>query len=261
MTPFRDRIRSLSAPWLQDGTGERLSYPAGLATDAVVEAATQGTLAHMPTRGTADALPIIGADRGPITRGPNESDAGYRARLQRAPGDWARWGSPFGINEQVAAYFLPALPKVQIVTDSGHWYTTQPTPSGNQETVLPPTARPPAAASNWDWDALAGTDWWRFWLIVDGTALATTTPLWGAPGLRWGAPGLTWGGLPHGMGDDIRAIVQAWMPEHSFCQNIIFDYFGHFLPTGSGAGYPAGNWDLWANRYQPAAYLDGVGPD
>lgn len=337
--PFRDRIKTLSPPWLQDGTGERFMYCPGTGIDADLEALTQSTLAHMPTRGTADALKTIGADRGPIVQGPNEPDASFRVRLQKAPALWAKWGSPFAILEQLAAFFLPAFPTLYLVTDSGHWYTLVPGPTGNREGVLTPAQRPPAHASNWNWDPstsrrvedaalassafaltsasapfaasdvgkavqvagavappYAGADprtlvttisayvsptqvtlaaaatntvtiaraawgaWWRFWIVVDVSAIYTR-PVWGAP-LKWGQPGLVWGGsFASGTAKSLRSIIKPWMPEHSYCQNIILDFAGHFQPTGSGAGYPAGDWQFWVNRFQPAAYLDGVGPD
>lgn len=107
--------------------------------------------------------------------------------------------------------------------------------------------------------------WWRFWVIVDcsGGFPFASPHVWGEAGLLWGASGLLWGVGGTGAAGTItgmRRVIQQWMPEHSICTNIILDFQGHFQPTGSGAGYPGGNWDVWANRWQPAAYLDGVSP-
>ena len=51
---------------------------------------------------------------------------------------------------------------------------------------------------------------------------------------------------------DLSAALKTAAQSH---KRIILDFGGHFQPTGSGSGFPAGNWDQWKNRYQPAAYI------
>ena len=262
-TPFRNTITQPgnSPPWLRDGTGERMLYTFGLMTDTREQRLVAGIKARLPASSIAnyrapdDALTAIGAQRGPLTRGPTEPSAAYASRLQRAPAEWQIWGSPRSMLDQLCAYFSPKTITMYIVTDSGQWATMVSSPTGNNAfSVQVPASRPPATTSNWDWDSLTGIDWWRFWVIINVQGLYTQN-VWGGPGLVWG------GSFGVGVAKDLRTIVKRWMPEHSYCQNIILDFASHFQPTGSGLGYPNGAWNIWSNRYVNAAYLDGVGPD
>lgn len=254
ITPFRVRIKDLSAPWLRDGTGERLMWTFGTMVDARMEKVLQGTNAGMPTRAQPDALTQLGVDV-LISQGPNESTTAYARRVQRAFETWQLAGSPFALLGQLAAFLAPSPPPLRIVTDSGHWYTLE----AGVFSVLPPDARPPATASNWIWDANTGTYWPRFWVIIDCTGGPyTQTQVYG-DGSTYG-DGHLWGATDIVAGDiiGIQQLIALWKPAHATCTNIILDFTGHFQPTGSGAGYPNGTWNYWANRWQPAAYIPGA---
>lgn len=260
IVPFRQRIRdNCSPPFLRVGTGERYLYAWGALVDARIQKVLFGVQAHMPTRAQEDALRQIGLDR-LMPQGPNESRLAYATRLKKSFEAWQRAGTPFGVLSQLHALFSPSPPPIYIVTDSGHWYWMLADGSFYN---LPVAQRPPAISSNWRWDANTGTYWPRFWVIVDcsgGTPFAQPNVYGGgivySGGALWGIGGS--GPTAADIITSMREIIALWKPAHSTCANIILDFTGHFQPTGSGAGYPAGNWDLWVNRWQPAAYLDGV---
>ncbi len=126
ITTFRARILALAPGFLNSGTGERLLYTFGLATDAVTEIALQGTRAHIPiminpeTREVlgvppADCLAEIGIDRS-ILRGLTESDQSYAVRLQHAYEAWQRAGTARGMLSQILGYMLDLTPRVCLVS-------------------------------------------------------------------------------------------------------------------------------------------------
>lgn len=231
ITPFRERIfePGNTPSWGRDGTSERLFYSFGLLEDARMERLVQGIMCRLPRstiannyQAPADALVQIGADRGPIVQGPTESAAAYALRLQQAPNEWQIWGGPRSVLDQVCAFFAPYQVTARLVTDSGHWYTMQSpgvtsagvTITANAYTVLPPTARPPAIASNWSWDG--NVRWWRAWLIVHlpvGFEAVADAFVWDS-GPAWDA-GWLWDGVPQGTLAQLVAIAQQWYPEHA----------------------------------------------
>lgn len=217
--PFRQLITEPgnAPPWLREGTGERYLYPIGLMLDARMDRLVQGMKCRIPRstiaryRAPDDALNAIGAQRGPIVRGPTETSDAYALRLQQAPSEWQIWGNPRSVLDQVCAYFSPLPMTARLVTDSGHWYTM--TMPGNVYTILPPSARPPAVVSNWSWDGNAR--WWRSWVIVHlplnyASYLAA---LWDGSSLWDG--GAIWDGLPKAVFDGLLAIITQWYPEHA----------------------------------------------
>lgn len=124
-TGFRDRIRTISPGFLQEGVGEREMYALGVELDAVMERRVQGIAARLPlirnllsgviTPGRADALAVIGLDR-IITRGLTESDLSYAIRLQRALDTWRLAGSARAELGQVLGYLLEFTPRIRSIT-------------------------------------------------------------------------------------------------------------------------------------------------
>lgn len=250
ITPFRDRIvlPGNAPPWLRDGTGGRLLYTFGAMIDARLERLVQGVMMRMPRadlpggstyQAPHDALQLI-ADMRSLTQGPTESDAGFAVRLQGAASEWQIWGSPRALMDQVAAYFTPFQLTLRVVSDSGHWWTRGPDGSF---TVLAPSARPPAIASNWNWDGNAR--WWRSWLIVYLPAgfTSATTYNYDGPAHYDGAP--VYDGMTTQTALDIYNIAAAWMPEHAVTggapiAGVIFTSLQptDVIPSSSPAAHP-----------------------
>lgn len=114
IVPFRQLIKPMSAPWLREGTGERLMYTFGAMVDARAEKTRQGTNAGMPTRAQDDALNQLGADL-VIPRGLTEQRISYGARLQRAFDSYRFGGEARGVLMQALGYLLALTPEVRMV--------------------------------------------------------------------------------------------------------------------------------------------------
>lgn len=219
--------------------------------DAMQEWLFQGIQSRFPGLGPPEADAYVARDR-KIRKGPNESRDAWAARARGWLNAWRRAGSPFAILEQLAGFFSPSPPTVYLVTASGHWYWR--TPDGVEHN-LAVSQRPPAVSSNWNWSASTGPE--DFWIIVDCSAGPYSVGGHWGDGGKWG-DGRAWGtSAVSGDIAGIRLIASTFRPAHAHLAGIILDYTAHFQPTGSGAGYPNGTWDQWANRWQPAAYCDG----
>ncbi|HWZ58396.1 MAG TPA: hypothetical protein VNW46_05410 [Gemmatimonadaceae bacterium] len=250
--------------WLFGKVTQAFLFAVVAPLDAIMQWIFEGVRARFPGAGPAECDPFVARNAG-IYPGRVEPRAAWAARAAQWLRAWRRAGSPFAILEQLSGFFAPNPPPLYIVTDSGHWYARMPpgvgAPAGMvgtaPEFTLPLTARPPITASNWIWDPYTGVRWSRFWVVVDMSGGPFTHPnQWGGAGLTWGLVNLTWGSNATTLDiAGMRDAVIRFMPAASQCLYIIFDFGGHFQPTGSGAGYPAGNWQYWANRYQPAAYV------
>src|SRR5207247_5776373 len=93
---FRDGIKEIAPPWLDGDNGERLLYSLGATQDAVSEATQQAVKARLPSLAQEDALIFIGGDR-LLLRGPTESAANFRLRLQLWLDSWMHAGSSYGL--------------------------------------------------------------------------------------------------------------------------------------------------------------------
>lgn len=188
----RDAIKQMSPPWLSQGVAEKILYAIGLSADAVAEKMNEAARARMPGTSIIDgtplappsALPLIGADR-VMGQGPNESNADFAIRLQKAFDTWQRAGSSRSILQQVLGYVAtPAnvqsgqVPIGAIVGSSStgtyaHWDVFYNTSD---------TSKPPhhqrigdggLVVSNWNWD---GTyTWWQSFLVLYFPIVLSTT--------------------------------------------------------------------------------------
>lgn len=114
IVPYRLQIKNLSAPWLREGTGERMMYVFGAMVDARAEKTLQGTNAGMPTRAQDDALNVLGADM-LIPRGLTEQRISYGARVQGALDAHRNGGTARGVLSQALGYLLALTPMVRMV--------------------------------------------------------------------------------------------------------------------------------------------------
>lgn len=183
----RDVVKQLSPPWLAQGIAEKILYAIGLSGDAVAEKMNQAMRARMPGTSIIDgttlappsALSLLGADR-VMGQGPNESNADFAVRLQKAFDTWQHAGSSRAILQQVLGYVAtPAnvqsgqVPIGAIVGSSAsgtyaHWdvfYNTNDTSKQPHHRIV--------SSSNWNWD---GTyTWWQSFLVLYFPIVLSTT--------------------------------------------------------------------------------------
>ena len=230
--------------------------------DAMLDASGYAVLARFPARTSADALPIMSADR-QIIEGFNESPASFAARLTQWLDLWRAAGSPMGVMLALLGLFLPTSVQIRTVDNSSNWNTyplaANPFPPGAQ-VPIPPTYV--AGAANWNWDGNT-VPWWRAWIIIYVSPLGWTIgPHWGDGG-NWGAPGRLWGisGPLAGQLQTLLALVKQWKPAHSWVLNVILTTnnarFDPAAPAGGGVN-PDGTWANPANRFTDCVFLDGV---
>lgn len=255
---FRDRIRKILPPFLQDrpgmNVGFRVMYSIALIYDVFAEALTQGQNARFPGVGTATALPMIGRDRR-IIRGPRETDEGYADRLEHWLDEKPFAGGAYGMMRQIQAFFAPGKPRVRIVLRRGTWYTLDPDGTFTRYVASP---------NNWDWDSISHpgrasntTDWW----MVIYPPHAETDGDWGDTG-TWGDPGAF--GVQLDMGDATALLeIIRECGGVSYLSSLIFSYdeaqFDPALPPGDPL-LPDGRWGNWGkldgSDYVPSRFTD-----
>lgn len=277
----RDVIKSISPPWLQEGTNERVMYCFGLACDALLEKLNQAVKAHMPGLGTPTALPYIGRDR-VMFQGPYESNESFANRLQSAFDAWQRAGSCRSVMSQAMSYvagFNPVesgqLPRCAVIGDDYNGtYTTWHTYYSDSDIISAPSYQR-KTTNLWNWD---GTHrWWRNWLVLFFSPSATLQPedTWGSG--EWGQSGGSWGfNVESSFFSTLRLLVRLWKSTPTFYEWFIFSWNGgdgapgsEFSPnSAAGAGNPDGTWKRWGKtvngvyqqaRTEDARFVDGTG--
>lgn len=234
--PLRARLLRILPPWMQPSRaprGFRVLYAIATVADALIETARQGVIADLPGEGTTTALAPIGRDRG-IRRGFAESAAAFIVRLLTWREDHKRRGNPYTLMRQVRGYLSPHKPLMRLVNARGTWYTLNPDDTRERHALM----------GNWDWDG-DPTLPHRAWLIIYPPAeLWTRDGTWG-DGAVWGEEAGTWGSTAtEEQVQAVRAIIDEWRSGTALYVSVIvcFDAAA-FDPTGSGAGYPSGDWD------------------
>jgi hypothetical protein len=163
--------------------------------DAMADAAGYAVLARFPSRAPPDAFQWLALDR-QIFQGPNESSAGYVARLQQWLDLWRHAGSATGVMLSILGYLSPQQPKVVIVQSAAPsiqstWYTypegANPFPPGASN-PSPPNVYA-AVISNWQWDGASqpyyyAYMYWRSWVVIFSPPGDANSP-WAAPTATW----------------------------------------------------------------------------
>ncbi len=224
--PFRDSILAVSPPFLTEegGTAEAVQYAEGELMDALADWMIEGVQASMPGIGTPDADYLIGIDM-QIDRGPNETNAHYELRLQKAVDSHRIQGSPPELLRQIFAWFSPStVTPMRLVSDSAVWHEIDTSTEVVTKTVV---------GNNWTWDAFSWNGstgrWHRGWVIIDSTTAPWTPKLWG-DGHTWG-DGTVWGSSNLQVAEvaALRRIIDRWKPAHITCMNIIMCFSSTIL--------------------------------
>lgn len=221
---IRESLLAISPPWLQSFWSSRVQYTYGLALDSVTQWMIEGVKASLPGLGTPDAMYLIGRDRN-LDRGPSETDVSFSSRLSAAFDTWATAGAAPTLLRQLAVYFAPlTTTPIRVVSNSATWHTI------NLSTGIVTLT---ASAGNWTWDALASTQWFRGWVILDSTVAPWTPDFWGTG--NYGDGG-TWGSSASFADvSAIRSIVDKWRPANIAVPSIIVTFSSTILLPGSSA--------------------------
>jgi len=257
---LRDSAKVISPSWLRGFWGERFVYAIALQLDALWDWVRQGVRAALPGYGPSDALPSIGNDV-QIFRGPNEPEAAYVDRLQRALPTWKKAGGAPALLAQIQAYFSPDPVKIQYIVN-GVDENDDPVADWTTLDELSVLSFHRANPSNWDWDG--DTTQIRFWIVVYLSAGVTVTPkLWG-DGHTYG-DGTSWGYVETvALATDIRNLIHKWKAAGSHAWRdggiiLVGEGGSQFDPTDPpGPPNPDGTWGDPANRTLTAFYLSGI---
>lgn len=263
---FRDKIREMSPPWLQDGRYERLMYSIGLGFDLLAEKTVQAIHMFIPTKADASGLPVIGGDV-LIFRGITESEQSYRGRLQTWTDMWQHAATPWRTLQQMLHVLRELRPAARMVSAR---YDSSTIPAGIVDTKwnayaagadidgAQPT-RTLVEPGNWDWDSVvraqSSFSWARKWIVLESVApndwCHRDTGTWGD-----GNDGV-WGDEAPAWNVDVQASVfdSLWLElelvgsAHAPVEALIvsFDH-AHFDPAQpAGAGInPDGTYGRWS---------------
>lgn len=158
---FRDSIRKVSPPWLQNGLAEVILYTIGLQIDAFGDALVAGVKMRFPGLYSYESLPLIGRERR-ILRGRSEPDATYAARLTRWLVDHQRRGGPYALLAQLYAHYAPNNFPIKLVYQSGRRYSMDVNGVVTRDDIV------------WGPDSLT-TLWARWWLFFETDTFGTPT--------------------------------------------------------------------------------------
>lgn len=247
MADFSTSLRAIAVAWLKGPTADALLTSPTTVLNALAGWAVQGVRAKFPDLAPPDALGYIGNDRN-LERGPAQTDAGYAVQLRRAFDTWRVAGNASTVLRQLAAYFAgAATPPLRVVSDSAIWHEYDWPTNGVTKTKV---------GTNWQWDGLTGTRWWRGWVIINSTSGPWTRHLWGSGGDRWGSSGRTWGSsATRSEVESIIRIVKKWKPAHVHAIYVIVTFDNTlFRRTDNSPPNPNGDYDNPVNRDTRAIY-------
>lgn len=230
--PFTRWLRdTLAPPVLRGRFGSALSATIGAAMDDVRTRAIDAVRVRLPKYAPTDALAFHGNDR-LLERYPAESDAMYRARLERAFEVWSGAGTYSGVIGALAAAGFDA--QVFDVWTAPSWW------AGTTGRAWPPKPRTPKPS--W-WDAYmlpyppadGDTLWWSlFWVEITAPGPLGWQPrLWG-DGHEFG-DGATWGSTATAAQVQfVREIIRKWKSAHGVCESIFVRWPSGHVVTWKG---------------------------
>ena len=241
---FESLYRWITPYWLREGDGDNVLRSLARQLDENVARFRAGLNARFPTRCDAAALTQIGLDRG-IIPGRAELRGHYANRLVawRSPRGHRVRGNAFALLEQAGEYFGKS--SVWAIDYARNFYGRNSRGVEAWETEYV-----------WDWDSDEGVtpgDIFRFWLVLDGSALFAAHPVLDDPALwggTWGTPGYTYGQIG-AVGDDALAIRRmltgrAWKMAGSRAEWLVVSL------TADPEIHPDGTWRHWSRQ------VDGV---
>ena len=119
---YKQLEAQLSPTWMRRPYGAAWHTAMGDAKDNLQSAAADAACARMPGLAPADALPMLGDERG-IEAGPSESSAAYRERLRLSHSAWRDSGCARSLLSQLVAL---GMSNVELDTKLGLLWTLAP---------------------------------------------------------------------------------------------------------------------------------------
>lgn len=256
LSTFRNLGYRLIPNWAHGGNLFRVLYAIWIIVDALGDMLLAAVKIRFPGYYSNESLPRLSSER-MIYQGPNESPSSFAARLATW-WDVAKHSAMFlTMAQQIQAYCLPGLYRVEIVQNNGLRYTLGADGSWTIDQTT----------WNWDGDTMK---WSRFWVLLSNTSLGVTgydATIENAS-LTIGAfnaqpdgrdvgsdtPFLNYDTSPVPDHREIRRIMEVHRAPHACCDLILL-LLGH---DNFWASPPAGNWDRWKNRSSLALYWEGT---
>lgn len=198
---YRDTLRAICPPWLQNGLAEKVLYSIAVMLDAAGDALNAGLKIRFPNVYTDESLPLIGSERR-IRRGRTEDAETYTPRLESWLTDHRRRGGPYAMLEQIYAHYRPNNFDIHLLYRSGRRFMMSA--SGTITRDVLPTG-PNAQWSKWTMVyfsdaftpadaadvALVPREWIAAHCIGDVVVLPTGGELWDYPlGHLWDESGV-----------------------------------------------------------------------
>jgi hypothetical protein len=232
---FRDSLRRLSPPWLQNGIAQKVLYAMGLHVDAFGDALVAGVKQRLPNVYSDESLPLLGRDRR-ISRGRNEFTANYAKRLTRWLADHRRRGGPYALLSQLFGFYAAAPFALELVYVSGRRYSLDTAGNITRDDIAPRSLADPAK-------------WAQWWLFFHWPTLVPDDGTWGDPG-DWGDGGVWGSSLTGDEVSEIRLVPTTWNAAHPFGTIVLLHD-----PDSLLWGYPIRTWGSgwhWAGVGGPA---------
>jgi hypothetical protein len=219
----------------------------GKVLDDSIQSLTLGLRLGYPLRCDVTALPYLSNDR-QIRLYPSESIASQRYRLTQWKQLHRQRGSHIGEMKHEQPYFLPDVPMMRVVHQSGTtvgsveiatWHTL------DSDGVYSKLQRSP---SNWNWDNTP-SKWSRFWVILYAPSSFMKIPKYGE-GHKYGDGTRYASASTRQISRDLVDMILEWKATWSRCSGVIlatdpasFDPTQDSVPSGFGwTSLPAGNW-------------------
>jgi len=267
----RNAVYNMLPPWARGWNLFRLIYAFVLIVDMLGDALLAAINIRFPGRYSNESLPRIGSDRR-MWQGPNESADSFAARLSTWWDVAKHSGTFLTMAQQIAAYFLPDVARIEIVSNNGTRYTLGTDGSWTID------------QTSWNWDR-DYAQWSRFWVLIDngdvgamGTgqtvkptfelplempielggsssgdvSVAQPNPWKAQPGSRFvgsDVPYLNYATSPTPDSTEIRRRMEAYRDPHTCCMGIIL-LLNH---DAFWASPPNGTWKHWVNRNKVTA--------
>lgn len=135
---YRDTLRAICVPWLQNGIAQRVLYAISVQIDAAGDALLAGVKMRFPNLYAAESLSLIGRERR-IRRGLVEADDAYANRLLVWRETHRRRGGAYAMLAQLYIHYAPNAFPIVLAYRSGAQYELHPE-DGSVTRVVSPTA-------------------------------------------------------------------------------------------------------------------------
>lgn len=221
---FRDTLRRICPPWLQNGFAEKVLYAIGLMIDGLVDMLTAAVKLRFPGFNASSEAYHTRERR--IRKGLYETDEHYAARLALFLEKHALRGNPYPLLEQIFEHYAPFNFTVYLLYRSGARFTMNSSGVVTRDEASFAFAFP--------------AEEWAHWVIVYQWPASVAAPrLWG-DGTVWTRTKVWSSDLTPAQVADLRLIPVEWNAEHCIATIKLLNPGSHLwgIPTRTwGSGY------------------------